>query len=71
MDTIILSGVSTEAGIETTARHAAALGFIPIIVEDAVGSGEKARHESALLVMRNMFPVRRTDDVVRSLRALG
>src|ERR1700736_6269273 len=37
VDTIFLAGVSTEGGIEATARHAACLGFFPIIVEDGVG----------------------------------
>ncbi len=70
VDTIILAGVSTDAGIEGTARHAAALGFIPVVVEDAVGSYDKARHESALQMMRNMFPLRKTDEVVRALGML-
>jgi nicotinamidase-related amidase len=37
---IALVGVAMEIGIEPTARHAADLGFVPIIVEDACGSGE-------------------------------
>jgi nicotinamidase-related amidase len=34
-----LVGVATEIGIEPTARHAADLGIIPVIIEDACGSG--------------------------------
>jgi nicotinamidase-related amidase len=34
-----LLGVAMEIGIEPTARHAADLGIVPIIVEDACGSG--------------------------------
>jgi len=34
-----LAGVAMEIGIEPTARHAADLGMIPVIVEDACGSG--------------------------------
>jgi nicotinamidase-related amidase len=34
-----LVGVAMEIGIEPTARHAADLGIIPVIVEDACGSG--------------------------------
>jgi nicotinamidase-related amidase len=71
VDAVILTGVSTDAGIEGTARHAAALGFIPVVVEDAVGSFDRARHESALQLMRGMFPVRKTEDVMKSLRNLG
>jgi nicotinamidase-related amidase len=34
-----LVGVAIEIGIEPTARHAADLGIVPIVVEDACGSG--------------------------------
>lgn len=34
-----LVGIAMEIGIEPTARHAADLGIVPIIVEDACGSG--------------------------------
>jgi biuret amidohydrolase len=34
-----LVGVAMEIGIEPTARHAADLGIVPIIIEDACGSG--------------------------------
>jgi nicotinamidase-related amidase len=36
-------GVATEVGIEPTVRHAADLGYIPVIVTDACGAG----HEEA------------------------
>ena len=36
---IALAGVAMEIGIEPTARHAADLGIVPVIVEDACGSG--------------------------------
>jgi len=36
-------GLALEVGIEPTARHAADLGFIPVIITDACGSG----HEEA------------------------
>lgn len=36
---VAIVGVAIEVGIEPTARHAADLGFIPVIVRDACGSG--------------------------------
>jgi nicotinamidase-related amidase len=36
---VAIVGIATEIGIEPTARHAADLGIIPVIVEDACGSG--------------------------------
>jgi len=40
---VALVGLAIEVGIEPTVRHAADLGFIPVIVTDACGSG----HEEA------------------------
>lgn len=67
IDTLVLVGVSTEAGIEGTARHASCLGYSPLIVEDAVGSFDKEAHEKALWLMKRMFDVRPTEAVVASI----
>lgn len=67
IDTLVLAGVSTEAGIEGTARNAAYLGYVPVVVEDAVGSSDKEAHEKALWVMKRMFDVRTADAVMASI----
>jgi biuret amidohydrolase len=36
---VAIAGIATEIGIEPTARHAADLGIIPVIVVDACGAG--------------------------------
>ena len=36
---VALAGIALEVGIEPTARHAADLGFLPVLVEDACGAG--------------------------------
>ena len=43
-----LVGVAMEIGIEPTARHAADLGIIPVIVTDACGSGHAEAAERSL-----------------------
>ena len=68
VDALILTGVSTEVGVETTARHAACLGFIPIVVEDAVGGGDEQVHRYALEVMRKMFEIKTTDNIIENLK---
>lgn len=40
---IAIVGVAMEVGIEPTVRHAADLGYIPVVVTDACGAG----HEEA------------------------
>jgi biuret amidohydrolase len=49
--TLILVGAVLEIGIEPTARHAADLGFLPVVVEDACGvvEPEAARRSLASL----------------------
>src|SRR4029453_10830137 len=48
---LAIVGLAMEVGIEPTARHAADLAFIPVIVSDACGSGnaEAAHHSIAAL----------------------
>ena len=49
---IALIGIATEIGIEPTARHAADLGIIPIIVTDALGCGHSEAAERSLESLR-------------------
>jgi nicotinamidase-related amidase len=64
----ILTGVSTEIGIEATARHAAYLGYLPVVVEDAVGSRDKEMHDLSLRLMRHVFDLRNTETVLNSMK---
>src|SRR5215471_9985001 len=40
VNAFIVAGVATEIGIEPTVRHGADLGYIPVLVTDACGSGD-------------------------------
>ena len=40
MTAIAIAGVAMEVGIEPTVRHAADLGYIPVVVTDACGAGD-------------------------------
>jgi nicotinamidase-related amidase len=37
---LAVAGIAMEIGIEPTCRHAADLGFVPILIEDACGAGD-------------------------------
>lgn len=39
LSTVIVCGIATEVGIDPTLRHAADLGFVPVMVTDACGAG--------------------------------
>lgn len=45
IDTIILCGISTNIGVESTARNAYELGFNQIFAEDAMSARSKEEHE--------------------------
>lgn len=48
IDTFAICGIATEIGIEPTVRHGTDLGYIPVIVADACGAGDKAAGRRAL-----------------------
>ncbi len=48
INSFAICDIATEVGIEPTVRHAADLGYIPVVVEDACGAGDKAAGERSL-----------------------
>jgi nicotinamidase-related amidase len=68
IDTVVLTGISTNAGVESTARQGTGLGFAFVVVEDACSSQNAEHHRFAF---ENIFPrltrVRSTDEVLASL----
>ena len=48
LSSFAICGIATEVGIEPTVRHGADLGYIPVVVEDACGAGDKAAGERSL-----------------------
>jgi nicotinamidase-related amidase len=68
IETVVLTGVSTNFGVESTARQGTGLGFAFVIVEDACTSRDAEDHRFAF---EKIFPrlarVRKTDEVIASL----
>jgi nicotinamidase-related amidase len=68
IDTIILCGISTNFGVESTARFAYEYGFNQIFVQDAMAARSKEEHEHPL---KYIFPrlglIRKTDEVLQAL----
>lgn len=66
--TIVLGGISTNIGVESTARNAYEHGYAQVFVEDAMASTSAEMHEFAV---KNIFPrigyVRSTDEVLSAL----
>ncbi|EMD1657365.1 hydrolase [Pluralibacter gergoviae] len=68
IDTIILCGISTNIGVESTARNAWELGFKLVIAEDACSAASAEQHQGS---MTHIFPriarVRSTDQILQAL----
>lgn len=68
IDTIILCGISTNIGVESTARNAWEMGFKLVIVEDACSAASSEQHLGS---MTHIFPrigrVRSTEEVLAAL----
>jgi nicotinamidase-related amidase len=67
----LIVGVAMEVGIEPTVRHSADLGYIPIVVRDACGAGNKdaAAHALAGLEFAGDAILTDTEEVCRVLGA--
>lgn len=68
IDTIVLGGISTNIGVESTARNAWELGFNLVTVEDICSAGSTEEHEGSF---KNIFPrlgrVRSSEEVISAL----
>jgi nicotinamidase-related amidase len=68
VETVVLAGISTNFGVESTARHAAALGFQVVIAENACSSINTAAHRFA---METIFPliarVRTAEEIINAI----
>ena len=68
VESLIVSGVTTDVCVETTARDAADRGFQVIIVEDACAAFSEDLHRAALQAFSLAFGrVRKTEEVMRLL----
>ncbi|MCL5016143.1 MAG: hydrolase [Patescibacteria group bacterium] len=69
IDTIILCGISTNIGVESTARFAYEYGYNQIFVEDAMSALNEEEHENSV---QGIFPriglVRKTEEILSALQ---
>jgi nicotinamidase-related amidase len=68
MDTIVLCGISTDIGVESTARFAYEYGFQQVFCEDAMSSGTAEQHNAAVkFIFPRMGRVRKTAEILAAL----
>jgi biuret amidohydrolase len=72
IDTVAIAGAAMEVGIEPTVRHAADLGYLPIVVADACGAGNREAAERSLAGLAFAGDALLTDtETIRPLVAAG
>lgn len=68
IQTIVLTGIATSIGVESTARAAFEHGYQQILVEDAMASRSTAEHNHTVqLIFPRLGRVRSTQDVLEAL----
>jgi len=63
--TILFTGISTEMGIEHSARESAVRGFYTIVVPDCVSSPDPTTHEMALTIMQRLLLVVPSQEILQ------
>src|ERR1700677_1769280 len=68
VDTVVLTGISTNAGVESTARQGTGLGFGFVVVEDACSGQDDEQHRFAFeKILPRLCRVRSTNEVLAAL----
>ena len=63
--TILFTGISTEMGIEHSARESAVRGFYTIVVSDCVSSPDQTTHEASLKMMQRLMLVVPSQEILK------
>jgi len=68
IETIILCGIATNYGVESTARFAYEYGYNQIFVEDAMSSTSEEMHNASInFVLKRIGRVRKTEEILKEL----
>lgn len=67
IDTILFTGITTEIGVESSARDASNRGFYPVVVSDCVSSMDKEAHDRSLQNMAKLFIVENSGNILKAL----
>jgi nicotinamidase-related amidase len=64
IETLVIAGIATEIGVESTARDSGNRGFYTVVCSDSSSSSDKEAHERSLLNMKKLFDVLSTDNII-------
>lgn len=61
---LVFTGIATEMGVESSARHALNIGFLPVIAKEAVSSSDKDAHLRSLANIGKLMPVLSNEEIL-------
>ena len=61
--TILIAGIATEIGVESSGRDASNRGFFPVIITDAVSSFSQEAHYRSLENLKGMMILLKTEEL--------
>lgn len=64
--TLLFAGISTEIGIESSARDASNRGFYPVVISDCISSMNREAHERSLKNMEKIVIVTDSGEILKS-----
>lgn len=68
IETIVLCGISTDFGVESTARFAYEYGYQLVLAEDAMSSRSDEQHNAAVnFIFKRIGRVRKTDEILQAI----
>lgn len=69
VDTLLFTGVATNASVEGTARQASDLGYRVVVVADGCSAADAGAHEASLGSLGLLAEIASSDDVLAALKA--
>jgi len=66
LSSLVFTGIATEMGVESSARHALNLGFVPVIAKEAVSSGDRDAHLRSLANMGKLMPILSNEEILNA-----
>ena len=65
VQTVIVSGCTTEGCVESSARDAMFNDYYVVIADDCVASDDREQHDASMLLMRNRFDIASSEQILR------
>jgi nicotinamidase-related amidase len=63
VETVVVTGCTTEGCVESTARDAMFSDYYVVVVSDCVASDDQQQHDASMLLMRHRFDLATADEV--------